>query len=71
VAELLGVDTDLERAIRRPLMVLSYDPPAIALTAATSARPRAFDEALDYGAEGSGTANFDTALTSVLITTAV
>jgi hypothetical protein len=43
VAELLGVETDSERALRRPLMVLSDDPPAIALTAATSARPRAFD----------------------------
>jgi hypothetical protein len=34
-------------------------------------RPRAFDEALDHGAEGSGTANFDTALTSIMIATAV
>jgi hypothetical protein len=40
VAELLGVDTDSERAIRWliALMVLCCDPLAIALTAATSAR---------------------------------
>ena len=40
VAELLGVDTDSERAIRWliALMVLCCDPLAIALTAAASAR---------------------------------
>jgi hypothetical protein len=40
VAELLGVGTDSERAIRWliALMVLCCDPLAIALTAATSAR---------------------------------
>jgi hypothetical protein len=40
VAELLGVDTDLERAIRWliALIVLCCDPLAIALTAAASAR---------------------------------
>ena len=40
VAELLGTDTDSERAIRWliALMVLTCDPLAIALTAAASAR---------------------------------
>ena len=40
VAELLGVDTDSERAIRWliALMVLCCDPLAIALTAAASAQ---------------------------------
>jgi hypothetical protein len=40
VAELLGIDTDNEKAIRWPiaLMVLCCDPLAIALTAAASAR---------------------------------
>jgi hypothetical protein len=40
VAELVGADTDSERAIRWliALMVLTCDPLAIALTAATSAR---------------------------------
>ncbi len=40
VAELLGVDTDAEKAIRWliALMVLCCDPLAIALTAAASAR---------------------------------
>jgi hypothetical protein len=39
-AELLGMGTDDEKAIRRliALMVLGYDPIAIALTAAASAR---------------------------------
>ena len=41
VAELLGVDTDSEKAIRWliALMVMCCDPLAIALTAAASARP--------------------------------
>ena len=40
VAELLGADTDSERAIRRPLLVVvpCCDPLAIALTAAASTR---------------------------------
>jgi hypothetical protein len=40
VAELVGADTDSERAIRWRIahMVLCCDPPAIALTAAASAR---------------------------------
>jgi hypothetical protein len=40
VAELLGIDTDSEKAVRWliVLMVLCCDPLAIALTAATSAR---------------------------------
>jgi hypothetical protein len=40
VAELIGADTDSERAMRWPiaLMVLCCDPLAIALTAAASAR---------------------------------
>ena len=40
VAELVGTDTDSERAIRRliALMVVCCDPLAIALTAAASAR---------------------------------
>ena len=40
VAELVGADADSERAIRWliALMVLCYDPLAIALTAAASAR---------------------------------
>jgi hypothetical protein len=42
VAELVGADTDTERAIRSvvALMVLCCDPLAIALTAAASARRR-------------------------------
>jgi hypothetical protein len=42
VAELVGADTDSERAIRWlvALMVLCCDPLAIALTAAASVRPR-------------------------------
>jgi hypothetical protein len=42
VAELIGADTDSERAIRWLIlmMVLCCDPLAIALTAATSARRR-------------------------------
>jgi uncharacterized coiled-coil protein SlyX len=42
VAELIGADTDSERAIRWliALMVMCCDPLAIALTAAASARPR-------------------------------
>jgi hypothetical protein len=41
VAELVGAETDSERAIRWlvALMVLRCDPLAIALTAAASARP--------------------------------
>ena len=44
VAELLGADTDSERAIRWliALIVLCCDPLAIALTAAASIRPHCF-----------------------------